>query len=215
MAKPTQTTCAGMVKYLENLEGYAGQTADPAAVIERKSGDVSNQILGLKDASEEAATPLMAKISDLPFQNDTKQNLISAVDHKVASAPVPNTDRKNSYCPTFAASYLTEQDWKDIANKSLTAAIKTITYRANKYGMGCAAEVLQGQMAIVISVANEKNNHPSATHLKQRKEDVRKDLKDYDASDRFPYQHIVHVTESQTKSKFAPARAPPKTGVFC
>ena len=205
------------MKYLGNLEGYAARTADPALVFERKSGDILNQILGLKDATEEAATPLIAKISELPFSVATKQNLISAVDTKVANAPVVNTDRKNSYCDAFASCYLTEQDWKDIANKSLTAAVKTIAYRANKYGMGCAAEALQGQMAIVIAVVNEKNNNPSANHLKQRKTDVRKDLKDYDASDRFPYQHIVHVTELQkphTQSKFAPERAPPKTGVF-
>ena len=51
MASQTQTTCGGMVKYLDNLEGYAGRTADPALVFQRKSGDILNQILGLKDAT--------------------------------------------------------------------------------------------------------------------------------------------------------------------
>ena len=196
-------TAHGVLTYLNNLKDYCSLLTDVKEVLNSKVADITTMIGNIKTTPTlDDGRAIINVINTLGFSDEDGQCLIKATNDRVkVGAPISMQKRAQQHvrggdnCLGWV-NYLTQSDWDTVYGRSAQAAMECVGWRSSQAGMHCGSEKLYGIMSAALFVANAKNEKPTSTMLKNKKEDVANSTKKLEASNRFPFEHVAMYPES-------------------
>ena len=105
--------CAKLLKYLDNLQGYASLLQEPPRALNARIQEVSNMIVGLKTCTETQATSLVEQINGMDFWTADKLQLQQKLDSKVSSSMNCRQGRDQQEFESVLENF-TAKDWHAI-----------------------------------------------------------------------------------------------------
>ncbi len=142
------------------------------------------------------ATELTDEITNGPWNEEQKQDLLAVVDQLTLSHGSGQHRRKNQHCLHFE-QYLTEEEWDALTSDAfISAKIAQLAQRAFSLGITCPSEPTSFRITQILARSLNLKQSLSNDQFDDLFQRVKSAIKEIDATGKYPHQHLVNYPAS-------------------